>query len=95
MSGNGDSGGPAFVPQAGGGPLLLGVSSRTDSWFHAVGEYGVKERYTRVSAYQDWMRTVMTGRLKLTGRGSGGLRPGDPEPGGRCSRARGATAADA
>lgn len=61
VSGNGDSGGPAFVLQPGGGHLLLGVSSRTDSWFHAVGEYGVKERYTRVSAYQDWLRTVMTG----------------------------------
>ncbi len=61
VSGNGDSGGPAFMPQDGGGHLLLGVSSRTDSWFHAVGEYGVKERYTRVSAYQDWLRTVMTG----------------------------------
>jgi hypothetical protein len=61
VSGNGDSGGPAFVQRPGGGYSLLGISSRTDSWFHQVGEYGVKERYTRVSAYQDWMRTVMSG----------------------------------
>ena len=61
VSGNGDSGGPAYLPKPGGGFWLLGISSRTDSWFHAVGEYGVKERYTRVSAYQDWLRTVMTG----------------------------------
>jgi len=62
VSGNGDSGGPAFVQQqAHGRYRLLGVSSRTDSWLHQVGEYGVKERYTRVSAYQDWLRTVMQG----------------------------------
>lgn len=61
VSGNGDSGGPAYRPRAEGGYWLLGVSSRTDSWFHGVGEYGVTERYTRVSAYQDWMRRVMSG----------------------------------
>lgn len=60
VSGNGDSGGPAYVQQQ-GRYRLLGVSSRTDSWFHQVGEYGVKELYTRVSAYQDWIRTVMQG----------------------------------
>jgi len=60
VSGNGDSGGPAYVQQQ-GRYRLLGVSSRTDSWLHGVGEYGVKERYTRVSAYQDWLRTVMQG----------------------------------
>jgi hypothetical protein len=60
VSGNGDSGGPAYV-QRQGRYWLLGVSSRTDSWLRAVGEYGVKELYTRVSAYQDWMRTVMRG----------------------------------
>ena len=61
VSGNGDSGGPAYLPRPDGGHWLVGVSSRTDSWFYAVGQYGVKERYTRVSSYQDWLRTVMTG----------------------------------
>lgn len=61
VSGNGDSGGPAYVVRPGGGFHVLGVSSRTDSWFRQVGEYGVKERYTRVSAYQHWIRQVMQG----------------------------------
>ena len=34
---------------------------RRRHWLHQVGEYGVKERYTRVSAYQEWLRTVMQG----------------------------------
>lgn len=60
VSGNGDSGGPAYVQQH-GRYRLMGISSRTDSWFRQVGEYGVKELYTRVSDYQDWLRTVMHG----------------------------------
>jgi hypothetical protein len=60
VSGNGDSGGPAYVHQQ-GRYRLMGISSRTDSWFYQVGEYGVKELYTRVSDYQDWLHTVMQG----------------------------------
>jgi hypothetical protein len=37
----------------------LGVSSRTDSWLKDVGEYGVKELYTRVSSHVDWIEQVM------------------------------------
>lgn len=58
VSGNGDSGGPAFI-QKPDGFYLLGVSSRTDSWFKDVGEYGVKELYTRVSTHRDWISQVI------------------------------------
>ncbi len=58
VSGNGDSGGPAFVAKS-DGYYLLGVSSRVDSWFKDVGEYGVKELYTRVSKHSTWIDQVM------------------------------------
>jgi hypothetical protein len=58
VSGNGDSGGPAFIFQD-DEFYLLGVSSRADSWFKDVGEYGVKELYTRVSVHADWVDSVM------------------------------------
>ncbi|MEO3677949.1 trypsin-like serine protease [Rheinheimera sp. FR7-31] len=69
VSGNGDSGGPAYLIKD-DGYYLLAVSSRVDSWFKDVGEYGVKELYTRVSAHADWIDQVMaadeTERAKLT-----------------------------
>ncbi|MDP2717080.1 trypsin-like serine protease [Rheinheimera sp.] len=58
VSGNGDSGGPAYLKQD-DGYYLLGVSSRVDSWFKDVGEYGVKELYTRVSSHANWIDQVM------------------------------------
>ena len=58
VSGNGDSGGPAYLKKN-DGYYLLGVSSRVDSWFKDVGEYGVKELYTRVSAHAAWIDQVM------------------------------------
>ncbi|TMP35838.1 serine protease [Pseudoalteromonas rubra] len=58
VSGNGDSGGPAYIKQD-GRMVVLGVSSRTDSWFYDVGEYGVTELYTRVSSYQSWIEQVI------------------------------------
>ena len=58
VSGNGDSGGPAYIKQD-DGYYLLGVSSRVDSWFKDVGEYGVKELYTRVSSHANWIDQVM------------------------------------
>ena len=58
VSGNGDSGGPAYLKKY-DGYYLLGVSSRVDSWFKDVGEYGVKELYTRVSSHADWIDQVM------------------------------------
>ncbi len=69
VSGNGDSGGPAYIKNE-DGYYLLGVSSRTDSWFKDVGEYGVKELYTRVSAHVNWIDEVMAadevGRTELS-----------------------------
>jgi hypothetical protein len=63
VSGNGDSGGPAFI-QKSDGYYLLGVSSRVDSWFKDVGEYGVKELYTRVSSHVSWIEQVMAADSK-------------------------------
>ncbi|MEH8017035.1 trypsin-like serine protease [Rheinheimera muenzenbergensis] len=58
VSGNGDSGGPAYLKKD-DGYYLLGISSRVDSWFKDVGEYGVKELYTRVSSHANWIDQVM------------------------------------
>lgn len=69
VSGNGDSGGPAYLKKD-DGYYLLGVSSRVDSWFKDVGEYGVKELYTRVSSHASWIDQVMaaddSARTKLS-----------------------------
>lgn len=61
VSGNGDSGGPAYIKTK-DNYILLGVSSRADSWFYDVGEYGVTERYTRMSSYADWIRQVISAK---------------------------------
>lgn len=69
VSGNGDSGGPAFM-QRGNTYWLLGISSRADSWFKDVGEYGVNEVYTRVSAHLPWLEAMFaaspTQRLQMS-----------------------------
>ena len=59
VSGNGDSGGPAYFYDN-DHYTLLGISSRNDSWFKDIGEYGVNEVYTRVSYYHNWLHNVMT-----------------------------------
>lgn len=78
VSGNGDSGGPAYLIKD-DGYYLLGVSSRVDSWFKDVGEYGVKELYTRVSSHANWIDQVMAAddaeRAKLSSS-DGFLQPG-------------------
>ncbi|HEY0923285.1 S1 family peptidase [Rheinheimera pacifica] len=78
VSGNGDSGGPAYLKKD-DGHYLLGVSSRVDSWFKGVGEYGVKELYTRVSSHTNWIDQVMAAdnaeRTKLSSS-DGFLQPG-------------------
>lgn len=61
VSGNGDSGGPAFI-KIGEKYELLGVSSRADSWFYDIGEYGVTELYTRVSSYKTWIEQVISAK---------------------------------
>jgi len=64
VSGNGDSGGPAYI-KSGSKYILLGVSSRTDSWFYDIGEYGVTELYTRISFYNDWIQQVISAESNL------------------------------
>lgn len=59
VSGNGDSGGPAYI-LAKGNYFLLGVSSRADSVDKEVGEYGVEELYTRVSTHVEWIEQVIS-----------------------------------
>lgn len=70
VSGNGDSGGPAFRKENGDVFYVLGVSSRTGSWFKDIGEYGVRELYTRVSTHKEWIETVISSdqkqRLKIS-----------------------------
>jgi len=58
VSGNADSGGPAYK-LIHGDFYLLGISSRADSWFKDIGEYGVKEAYSRVSYHADWVDKVI------------------------------------
>lgn len=58
VSGNGDSGGPAYTIEN-NSYYLFGISSRADSWFKQIGEYGVKEVYSRVSFHAPWLDAVM------------------------------------
>jgi secreted trypsin-like serine protease len=58
VSGNADSGGPAYK-LIDDDYYLYGISSRNDSFFKDVGEYGVKEVYTRVSYHADWIDKVI------------------------------------
>ncbi|MCF2909250.1 trypsin-like serine protease [Pseudoalteromonas sp. DL2-H2.2] len=74
VSGNGDCGGPTYIKQD-GRLVLLGVSSRTDSWFYDVGEYGVTELYTRVSSYQSWIERVIGAQSDAARRQLASLDP--------------------
>lgn len=60
VAGNGDSGGPAFI-HIDNKNYLVGVSSRTGSWFKETGEYGVKDIYTRISTHTEWIDSVIHG----------------------------------
>lgn len=57
ISGDGDSGGPAFIdgPE---GQQLAGLSAFQDAPNSRLGTYGVTEVYTRVSSYQDFVDEV-------------------------------------
>ena len=72
ISGDGDSGGPAFMCEelsldplgritCLGALKLLGVSSFQEELRpgSTIGVYGVKERYTRVSTHREWIETTM------------------------------------
>ena len=60
VSGNADSGGPAYKT-INDSYYLLGVSSRADSFFKDVGEYGVDEVYSRISYHANWIDNVIKG----------------------------------
>lgn len=56
VSGGGDSGSPAFYNQD-NSAVLVGVSSRFQG--EAIGLYGIREVYTRVSTHIGWINSVM------------------------------------
>ena len=60
VSGNADSGGPAYKiidDQY----YIYGVSSRADSPMLNVGEYGVTEIYSRISYHASWIDNILAG----------------------------------
>jgi len=57
VSGNGDSGGPAYK-KIDNEFYLYGISSRADSWFKDIGDYGINEVYSRVSYHSEWIDKV-------------------------------------
>jgi secreted trypsin-like serine protease len=60
VSGGGDSGGPAFIKNN-DHFTLLGISSRPEGNFSAIGVYGIKEVYSRVSYFQTWISSIIAG----------------------------------
>lgn len=60
ISGEGDSGGPAFCMRD-GVTYLIGVSSSQDARPAGghIGHYGVLEYYPRVSSFAEWIRTTI------------------------------------
>jgi hypothetical protein len=55
ISGEGDSGGPAYITRD-GVLYVIGVSSGQDPRPTKLGRYGVFEFYVRVSHFADWIR---------------------------------------
>jgi hypothetical protein len=58
ISGPGDSGGPALI-KVETGWAVAGISAGQDSGTLGEGYYGVWDYYTRVSAYLDWIESVV------------------------------------
>lgn len=65
VSGNADSGGPAYKV-IDGHYYLYGVSSRADAATLNVGEYGVNEIYSRISYQASWIDNIVAGNHKYT-----------------------------
>ena len=63
ISGEGDSGGPAYIERD-GVVYVAGVSSAQDSRpaGKKIGHYGVLELYPRVSNHADWIRATLSAR---------------------------------
>ncbi|MFT5294572.1 MAG: hypothetical protein ACI9YH_000578 [Colwellia sp.] len=64
VSGNADSGGPAYK-LINDDYYLFGISSRNDSFFKDVGEYGVDEVYSRVSYHANWIDKVIANDIEF------------------------------
>jgi hypothetical protein len=64
VSGNADSGGPAYK-LINDDYYLFGISSRNDSFFKDVGEYGVDEVYSRVSYHANWIDKVIANDVEF------------------------------
>lgn len=60
VSGNADSGGPAYK-MIDGHYYIYGISSRADSPTLNVGEYGVDEIYSRISYHASWIDNILAG----------------------------------
>jgi len=58
VSGNADSGGPAYK-MIDGQYYVYGVSSRADSPTLNVGEYGVSEIYSKISYHASWIDSIV------------------------------------
>ena len=57
-AGRGDSGGPAFIMKD-NIPFIAGISSAGMPGKNGPGTYGAVEHYTRVSSYQDWIKSTI------------------------------------
>ena len=40
---------------------ILGISSRPEGAFSAIGVYGITEVYSRISFFQPWIKQIITG----------------------------------
>ena len=67
ISGEGDSGGPAYCTWD-GVTYLIGVSSAQDARpaGRRIGHYGVLEYYARVSSFAAWIRVTISGALPVS-----------------------------
>jgi hypothetical protein len=63
ISGEGDSGGPAYIVRS-GVVYTIGISSAQDSRpaGKKIGHYGVIEHYSRVSYFAAWVQSLLTSR---------------------------------
>ncbi|GAA0860195.1 hypothetical protein GCM10009114_36420 [Aliiglaciecola litoralis] len=59
ISGGGDSGGPAYIKN-GNDYVVLGISSRGEFGIK-IGKYGIREYYTRLSFFKEWISDIMHG----------------------------------
>ena len=64
VSGNADSGGPAYK-LIDDDYYLFGISSRNNSFFKDIGEYGVDEVYSRISFHASWVDKIIANNVEF------------------------------